>query len=394
VNPIDLIAILLVVLGAFLGFRSGALPQLGGLIGAIGGAAILILALPVLADPIGRIDPAFRPFVVLAGLLVAVGLGESIGSSIGRRAAGALGTGVLGAADRIGGGVVGIAQAILIVWLVGGLLALGPVARLTEAAQTSRAVRTLDALLPAPSELAVQLGRLLDASGLPAVFVGFEPIPQAPVDRPTDPVARSIAASALASTVKVSAAACGYTSSGTGFAVATEDIVTNAHVVAGAGANAIRVQTADGRLLDAVPVLFDPSLDVAVLHVPGLGVRTLRFATVDPLRGTLGATIGYPGGGDRVILPAAVTGEYPAVGRDIYDSAQVRRQILELQAAIDRGDSGGPLVLTDGSIGGVVFAEAKTDPDVGYALSPTEVATRITPSFGRTGAVATGACVR
>ena len=32
--------------------------------------------------------------------------------------------------------------------------------------------------------------------------------------------------------------------------------------------------------------------------------------------------------------------------------------------------------------GGVVFAEAKTDPEVGYALSPTDVATRITPSFG------------
>jgi S1-C subfamily serine protease len=394
VNPIDLIAILLIVLGAFLGFRSGALPQLGGLVGAIGGAVILILALPLLADPIGNIDASFRPFVVLAGLLIAVGLGESIGSTLGRRAAGTLGTGVLGAADRIGGGVVGIAQALMIVWLVGGLLAFGPVARLTEAAQTSRALRTLDALLPPPSELAVELGRLLDASGLPAVFVGFEPLPQAPVDRPTDPAARAIAASALASTVKVSAAACGYTSSGTGFAVAPEDIVTNAHVVAGAGPRAIRVQTADGRLLDATPILFDPSLDVAVLRVPGLGVKSLRFATVDPRRGALGATIGYPAGGDRVILPAAVTGEYPAVGRDIYDDAQVRRQILELQAAIDRGDSGGPLVLQDGTIGGVVFAEAKTDPDVGYALSPTEVATRITPAFGRAGAVDTGACVR
>ena len=71
----------------------------------------------------------------------------------------------------------------------------------------------------------------------------------------------------------------------------------------------------------------------------------------------------------------------------------VRRQILELRAAIERGDSGGPLVLQDGTVGGVVFAEARTNPDVGYALSATEVATAITPSIGRTAAADTGTCV-
>ena len=44
------------------------------------------------------------------------------------------------------------------------------------------------------------------------------------------------------------------------------------------------------------------------------------------------------------------------------------RPILELRAEIDQGDSGGPLVLADGTVGGVVFAEARTDEEVGYAL--------------------------
>ena len=70
------------------------------------------------------------------------------------------------------------------------------------------------------------------------------------------------------------------------------------------------------------------------------------------------------------------------------------RDILELSARIDKGDSGGPLVLTDGSVGGVIFAEAKSDAAVGYALTPTEVSKRVTPALGRTRAVATGACVR
>ncbi len=393
-NPLDLIAILLVVVGALLGFRSGALPQLGGLVGAIAGAALIILGLPFVADQLAQIDTSMRPFLVLAGLLVAVAIGESIGSTLGHRLATGLGTGVLGAADRVLGSFVGVAQAVLIVWLVGGLLAFGPVPRLTEAAQTSRTIRVLNAVLPAPAEFAVELGRLLDSTGLPAVFVGFEPVPAPAVDRPDDPTARRLARAAMASTVKVSAAACGYASIGTGFAVRRDYVVTNAHVVAGADRRAIRVTSADDRLLDGTVVMFDPGFDIAVVHVPGLGAPGLRFAAVDPSRGAIGATLGYPGGGRLEVLPAAVAGAYAATGRDIYSRTRVRRQILELRAAIDRGDSGGPLILQDGTVGGVVFAEARTDPDVGYALSPTEVATRVTPAIDRTSPVDTGACAR
>jgi S1-C subfamily serine protease len=72
----------------------------------------------------------------------------------------------------------------------------------------------------------------------------------------------------------------------------------------------------------------------------------------------------------------------------------VSRRIVELRAAIEQGDSGGPLILGDGTVGGVVFAEARTDDDVGYALTPTSVAQAVEPSIGRTGAVDTGACIR
>ncbi|MEO5884568.1 MAG: MarP family serine protease [Candidatus Limnocylindrales bacterium] len=393
-NPFDLIAILLVILAVVLGFRSGALPQVGGLLGAVGGGVLVVLALPVLIDPLETIDPTFRPLVVLVGLLAAVGLGESIGSAVGRAVAGSLGAGVLGAADRIAGAVVGAAQALLIVWLAGGLLAIGPVPRLTEAAQTSTAVRGLNALLPPPGEIAAELGVLLDASGLPEVFVGFEPLPRPPVVLPLDATARAIAALAQASTYRISAATCGLASSGSGVVVAREYLVTNAHVVAGARADAVQVVSAEGTHRDARVVLFDPNLDVAVLHAPGLNAPALRFAASDPRRETVGAALGYAGGGPLTIVPAAVAGAYPATGRDIYGTSTVRRQILELHARIDRGDSGGPFVLTDGTIGGLVFAEARTDDEVGYALAPTDVAARIAPAIGRTGGVDTGDCVR
>ena len=391
-NPLDIVTIVLVVLAVLLGFRSGALPQVGGLLGAVGGGAIAVLSLPLLVDPLGELPAGIRPFVVLGGLLAAVGIGESIGSAIGGMIARALGNGVLGAVDRFAGGLTGAAQALLIVWLAGGLLAIGPVPRLTEAAQTSVAIRTLNDALPPPVEIAAELGTLLDASGLPEVFVGFEPLPLPPVEPPTDETARAIAKLAEASTVRVSAATCGFESSGSGVVVADAYVVTNAHVVAGTRERGVRVTGMAGQV-DARVVLMDPELDVAVLYTPDLRGVPLRFAASDPARGAIGAAIGYPGGGSLTVVPAAVTGAYPATGYDIYDKTTVRREILELRAQIDRGDSGGPFVLRDGTIGGLIFAEARTDPDVGYALSPTAVAIRVAPAMGRTGAVDTGECL-
>jgi S1-C subfamily serine protease len=164
--------------------------------------------------------------------------------------------------------------------------------------------------------------------------------------------------------------------------------------VAGARNGAVEIATIGGDRAVATVVLFDPSLDVALLRAADLDADPLRFASRDPDRGAVGAALGYPGGGSLTIAPAAITGSYRATGRDIYGDARVDRDILELRAQIDRGDSGGPFVLGDGTIGGLVFAEARSDPDVGYALTPTTVATRIEPALGRTDAVSTGACLR
>jgi S1-C subfamily serine protease len=392
VNALDAITIFLVIVALILGWRSGAIPQVAGLLGAIAGGAGAILALPFLAEPLAGVDPVFRPVVVLVGLVGAVAVGESIGGALGRGVAGRLGEGLLSVADRTVGAGFGVVQALLIVWLAGSLLAEGPLPRLAEIAGGSTAVRTMTAVLPPTTEIASGLGGWLDTTGLPDVFVGFEPLPAAPVDLPSDPTARAIAAVASASTVKVSAGTCGMSTVGTGFVVTPAYVVTNAHVVAGARRGSV-VVNAGGRVLSAVPVLFDPDLDVALLHVDGVLPVALSFAAADPERGAVGATLGYPGGGALTVLPAAVTGRYVATGHDIYGLGRVRRTILELRAEIDRGDSGGPLMLADGTVGGVVFAEARTNPDVGYALSATEVEAGIRPGIGRTSAVATGSCL-
>jgi len=391
VNLFDLVALVVLVLAVLAGIRTGALPQVGGIAGAVAGLLVAFYAGPWLVDVTGDLEPIPRALAVLGAILAAVLIGETLGSSIGSALASGLGHGVLSGVERGVGGALGAAQAVLLVWLVGGLLVAGPFPSLGREASRSVAVRTLSAVLPPPTEVVAEVATALDDSGLPDVFVGLDPIPLPGVDIPTDTQAGRIAAAAVTGTARISTRACDTQVTGTAILVADEYLVTNAHVVA--GASTIRAAL-DAQLVDATPVLFDPDLDIAVLHVPGLAGRPLRFATADPERGAQGAVIGYPGGGSLTVLAAAVSGDYAATGRDIYGEHRVTRDILELRAAVDPGDSGGPLVLADGTIGGIVFAESRTDPGVGYALSPTAVAVRIAPALGRTGAVDTGACLR
>ena len=303
----------------------------------------------------------------------------------------ASGEGVLGRIDTAGGALLGLAQGLLVVWLIGGVLAAGPLPGLAAQAQRSIAVRTLSAILPSPTQVAGQLGRWLDASGLPEVFVGLEPVPGPPVTLPADPAVQAIAAKAIPSTVEVDSQACSYTLAGSGFVVSEGYVVTNAHVVAGSGSISVLPETGSQR---AVVVLFDPRLDIALLYVAGLDAPALALATTDPARGATGAALGHPGGGPLTVVPAAVSDTYRATGRNLYGDATVSREIVELRADIQRGDSGGPFVLGDGTVGGVVFAQSKTDPSIGYALSPTEVAAVVAPALGRTDAVDTGPCIR
>ena len=390
-NPFDAIALLVLVLAILAGVRTGALPQIGGIGGAVIGLLVMLNLAPWIVGITGELEPLIRAIVVIGALLGAVLIGETMGSAIGRTIAIRLGTGVLSGMDRGAGAVLGAAQALLIVWLAGGLLAVGPFPHLAQAASQSTAVRTVDAWLPPPTEVIERVAVVLDDSGLPDVFVGLEPIPQAPVDTPTDPQAARIARNAMASTFRVTTRACDAQVNGTAFLVAPGYLVTNAHVVA--GASTIRVGGgADAR--DAEAVMFDPNMDLALLHVPDIQGPILRFASDRPARGAVGAALGYAGGGPLVVLPAAVAGSYPATGRDIYGDSRITRDILELRAQVEPGDSGGPLVLQDGTVGGLVFAESRTDDEVGYALTPSAVANRIAPAIGSRGGVDLGECIR
>lgn len=386
----DALAFVLLIGAVVLGVRSGALPQLGGLLGAVAGALVALAAIPFLVPYLVSLPAIVRVAIVLGSLMLLIGAGEMAGGRAGRSASRRLGDGVFNALDRAAGAIVGAGQAVLIVWLLGGILTTGLVPALARDAQTSVAIRGIDAVLPPPTDLVLGLGVTLDRSGLPDVFLGLERVPADPVAMPGDSAAQLLGRHALASAPRIEADACDYRSTGTGVAVRAGYVVTNAHVVA--GARSVKVISTTGSF-KAVVVAFDPNLDVAVLRVVGFDPGPLFFSTADPARGATGATIGYPNGGAAVIEPAAVAARYPAEGLDIYGTSRVHREIIEIRAIVEPGDSGGPLLLSDGTVGGLVFAESRTDPSVGYALSPTAVATAIGPALALSKAVSTGACL-
>lgn len=389
-NLFDLLAAVVIVAAVIAGTRSGALPQIGGIAGAIGGLLLALNLAPWLVNVTSTLDPLPRVLTVLGAIIGAVIVGEMLGSAVGRVFGSRLGDGVLSGADRLAGGVLGAAQAVLIVWLAGGLLTVGPFTTLGRTAAKSWSMGVINGYLPAPSKVVGQIAGAIDASGLPAVFVGLEPAPLAPVDTPASAAARKMAADAIPGTGRVVTLACGVQVTGTAEIIAPGYLVTNAHVVA--GAESVHVELGGGDV-PATVVAFDPDLDVAVLRAPTLKSPVLRFAAAIPERGAKGAAIGFPNGGPMAVIPAGVAGSYRATGRDIYGKAAIDREIIELRAAIQPGDSGGPLILEDGTIGGLVFAESRTDGSVGYALSPTEVAVFVRPAVGRTGSADVGPCI-
>src|SRR6185312_5915220 len=118
-------------------------------------------------------------------------------------------------------------------------------------------------------------------------------------------------------------------------------------------------------------VAFDPARDLALLHVTGLDRPALPVASAS--KGQTGGVFGHPGGRPLRIAPFSVARQIDATGRDIYDGATTRRQVLELAASLRAGDSGSALIDAKGEVVGIAFAVSSEQDGVAYALATSEL---------------------
>jgi uncharacterized membrane protein required for colicin V production len=386
-SVLDAVILLLAVLAAVAGFRLGFVARVLSWAGLAAGVALAVAFLPDVTESLTRTEARTRlvvAFVFVVGVaLIGQAIGLACGGAVRRRVklppAGAR-------VDRIAGALLGAFGVLVIVWLAIPALANAP-GWPARAARDSAIIERLDEVAPDPPPALEALARQVGQTG-PEVL-GRLVDPPVTGEPPTSGLAAAVDATARASTVKVEGNACDVIQDGSGFVVADDVVVTNAHVVAGEPRTA--VIRPDGERLGARVVAFDAARDLAVLSVPGLDLAPLTIGSRDV--GAIGAVYGHPGGGPLVTSPARIEDRITAVGRDIYGDRRTERDVFVLAADIHPGDSGGALVDEQGRVVGVAFAIDPGRPGTAYALADTELRAALTERGARTRAVSTGPCL-
>src|SRR5207248_10328024 len=142
------------------------------------------------------------------------------------------------------------------------------------------------------------LRRLVGKDNFPRVFESLRPTPNTGPPPPDSGLSPAVVSKVKQSTVRVEGQACDRVQDGSGFTVAPDMVVTNAHVVAGEKKTYV-YRGIDGYRMPAITVAFDTDRDLALLHVPGLGETPLSLGSAK--EGDKGAVFGHPGGVSEVV---------------------------------------------------------------------------------------------
>lgn len=361
VTVLDWAIIAFTIAFAMWGYRQGLIVGALTLIGFAAGALAGSRGAPLLLSE-GSSSP-YAPLLaaigaLLAGALVAVTV-ETLALNLRARL---VRNRALRLADGAGGAALIAAVALGLIWVFGAVALHTPgTAQLRGDVQRSLILRQLNGLLP-PS------GPVIDALNRvdPAPSISGPTTPLSPPDPAIagDPEVRD----AGRSVVRVLGTACGLGVEGSGWVAAPDLVITNAHVVA--GEDDTTVTTIDGASLDATPVYYDPSNDLALLRIDA-PLPALRTAA-DPRPGSAGAVLGYPENGPYAVTAGRLGETNTVISDDSYGDGPIRRSIAFLRGSVRSGNSGGPLVDPQGHVMATVFAATTDGPPGGFAV-PNEV---------------------
>jgi S1-C subfamily serine protease len=386
-NWVDVVLLAGLLLVAITGWRAGVITTTASFAGFIGGALAGAWLVPhLIADSAW---PTFmQAMATLGGMFVLGVLGQTILGFGGRMVRDAVDFQPIRIVDSASGMVVSILAFLLCSWMVLSVAASSSLGSASEQVRTSRGFPLLDQVMAGPGgsllDDARELLATIDVPSLP-----FNPATLPAVGDPQDvdvsPAAAKVARSSVVQ-VSTTSTRCGAASLGSGVVVGPERVATNAHVVAGAGRITVRTES-ERASRGARLVMFDPATDVAILHVPGLESPAPDWVD-DAARGTDAVIAGYPGGGPLTLGKARVRGQILVAD----DTGPGSREVHVFRGLVRPGNSGGALLDLQGSVIGLVFANAQDDDRTGFALTYVEVSRAIESTRSATSEVSSGSC--
>lgn len=393
---VDVIVVALALIAGVSGWRHGMAVALLSFVGVLGGAILGVRLAPLLAE--GVESPATRIIVSIVVVVLLVALGETTGVYLGRHIRDRISGQTSLTVDSTLGSVLQALTVVVAAWLVALPLASASVPGVAAGVKGSEVLKAVDSVMPAGARaLPRELRELLDNSGFPNVLDPFTETPIVAVGPPNSALAQSAVVGEVRDSilkVRGRAPSCQRQLEGTGFVIAPQLVMTNAHVVAGTSDTSVEVRRGRGGIstLDAQVIVYDPDVDVAVLRVPDLDADPLPFAPGTAEVGDDAIVIGYPLDGPYTPTAAKVRQRIPLVGPNIYDSGTVSRDVYTVRAVVRSGNSGGPMIAPNGDVIGVVFGAALDDQETGFVLTADQVRPAVNAARDRTRGVDTGAC--
>ncbi|MGA7206855.1 MAG: MarP family serine protease [Specibacter sp.] len=385
---LDAVLVLWLLWQLIYGLRAGLLVSLGGLVGFVAGAVAAFFAAPF-ANQYAP-GPNWRTAFVIGVTVILIGAGHAVGSRIGRGIGKLVKSGSIRSVNRILGGALNVVVGALVISMLAfGVTNLG-IPAVSKQLSDSVVLSRIDAWTPDPVKgAAAQLRSLVLEEGIPQILNPSGANVQ--VAAPTASTDTPAWTNAAKSVLKISGTAfeCGQSQTGTGFVVAPDRVMTNAHVVAGVAMPIVQTQTQGA--LRARVVYFDPVKDLAVLAVDGLDTAPLPTGAHLPANASA-AFAGYPLGGPLQIRPATVLASGPLLIPEITGAQKSLLDVYQLAGNVQSGNSGGPLLDTSGRVVGVVFAKSTTSEPVGFAFTMDEVAPVIAAAPMLSSQVTSGTC--
>lgn len=391
---LDAFLVLLILAYLSFGWIVGFIRSMFGLAGIVAGGIAAFFAIPLVGSWIPW--PDWRLPIILVCVFALIAAGQTVGTLVGRAIGRRVEETRLGIVDRIAGAIVNAIVTALIASMVAFSIGSLGVPLLSQAIAGSTVLRTIDDLTPPPIQSGLaQLRSLVIDDAIPRIAsaAGGDISPTAPPTIPKVDTGTPSLAKAAKSVVKVTGTAyqCGQNQSGSGFVVAKNRIMTNAHVVAGVSQPVVEVP-GQGALPGRI-VYFDPRNDLAIIAVSGLGAPPIALRS-NLSDGDEAVFDGYPLGGPYQSGSARVEHVMTVRVNDIYGKNPHDMIVYQLAAHVEEGNSGGPLLSTGGAVAGVVFAKSVDVENVGYAQTMDEVRPVADRAAGLSARVSSGSCVR